>query len=102
MLSKWYKKDEYGLRTCLLYCGSLISNALGPLIAAGILGGMEGEANIRAWRWLCRLMMPFVTLGPVLTLRRTPSVIVEGALTIFFGFVCYFVRSCSASGLIWY
>lgn len=36
----------------LLYCGSLVSNAFGPLIAAGILGTMEGKAGVRAWQWL--------------------------------------------------
>lgn len=37
LLSKWYTKKELGLRTAILYCGSLISNAFGPLMAAGIL-----------------------------------------------------------------
>lgn len=52
LLSKWYKKDELGVRMTLLYCGNLISNAFGNLIAAGIVGGMEGKLGHRAWRWL--------------------------------------------------
>ncbi|KAL7417111.1 MFS general substrate transporter [Mrakia frigida] len=52
LISNWYKKDEIALRTCTLFCGSLISNAFGPLIAAGILGGMEGKLDQPAWRWL--------------------------------------------------
>ncbi|BGP05329.1 putative transporter [Rhodotorula toruloides] len=51
-LASWYTKRELGQRITLLYCGSLISNAFGPLIAAGILGRMEGAGGIRAWRWL--------------------------------------------------
>jgi len=51
LISNWYKKDEIALRTCILYCGSLISNAFGPLIAAGILGGMDGKLDEPAWRW---------------------------------------------------
>ncbi|KAI5477675.1 MFS general substrate transporter [Pseudohyphozyma bogoriensis] len=70
ILSKWYTKKEYGLRSALLFCGSLISNAFGPLMAAGILGTMEGKLGIRAWRWLFYI---------------------EGALTMFFAVVAIFV-----------
>lgn len=52
LLSRWYTRKELGVRTTILYCGSLISNAFGPLIAAGILDGMEGTLGHRAWRWL--------------------------------------------------
>ncbi|THU76778.1 MFS general substrate transporter [Dendrothele bispora CBS 962.96] len=52
LLSKWYKKDEIGLRTAMLTCGSIISNGFGALIASGILKGMEGKLGDRAWRWL--------------------------------------------------
>ncbi|KAH7337434.1 MFS general substrate transporter [Rhizoctonia solani] len=52
MLSKWYKREELGLRTAILYCGSLSSNAFGGLLAAGILDGMEGKLGHAAWRWL--------------------------------------------------
>ncbi|KAF9503763.1 hypothetical protein BS47DRAFT_746938 [Hydnum rufescens UP504] len=51
LLSKWYKRDELGLRTALLYCGSLISNAFGSLIAAGVLNGMDDKLGHAAWRW---------------------------------------------------
>jgi len=33
LLSNWYRRNELGLRITILYCGSLISNAFGPLIA---------------------------------------------------------------------
>ncbi|CEL53273.1 putative transporter C1683,12 OS=Schizosaccharomyces pombe (strain 972 / ATCC 24843) GN=SPBC1683.12 PE=3 SV=1 [Rhizoctonia solani AG-1 IB] len=52
VLSKWYKREELGLRTAILYCGSLSSNAFGGLLAAGILDGMEGKLGHAAWRWL--------------------------------------------------
>ncbi|GAA5907313.1 hypothetical protein JCM8208_007152 [Rhodotorula glutinis] len=51
-LAAWYPKQSLGKRFTGLYCGSLISNAAGPLIAAGILGTMEGKGGVRAWRWL--------------------------------------------------
>ncbi|TFK28785.1 sugar transporter [Coprinopsis marcescibilis] len=52
LLSKWYKRDELGLRTAILYCGNIISNAFGALMASGILSGMEGKLGQAAWRWL--------------------------------------------------
>lgn len=52
LLSKWYTKSELAVRTAILYCGSLISNAFGPMIAAGIIGGMNNELGIANWRWL--------------------------------------------------
>ena len=52
LISKWYKRSELGQRTALLYCGNIISNAFGALIASGILDGMEGKLGHAAWRWL--------------------------------------------------
>ncbi|KAH7344160.1 MFS general substrate transporter [Rhizoctonia solani] len=52
LLSKWYKRDELGLRTAILYCGNLSSNAFGGLLAAGVLDGMQGKLGHAAWRWL--------------------------------------------------
>ena len=52
LISKWYKRSELGVRTAILYCGNIISNAFGALIASGILDGMEGKLGHAAWRWL--------------------------------------------------
>ncbi|PBL03713.1 MFS general substrate transporter [Armillaria gallica] len=52
LLSRWYTKKELAFRAAIMYSGLLISNAFGSLMAAGILGGMEGKRGIRAWRWL--------------------------------------------------
>ncbi|KAH7887797.1 MFS general substrate transporter [Phlebopus sp. FC_14] len=52
LISKWYKRNEIGLRTAILYCGNIISNAFGALIASGILGSMENVLGYAAWRWL--------------------------------------------------
>ncbi|KAJ4482724.1 sugar transporter [Lentinula lateritia] len=52
LLSKWYKREEIGRRTAILYCGNLISNAFGSLMASGILSGMQGTLGHAAWRWL--------------------------------------------------
>ena len=70
LLSKWYKRDELGLRTAILTCGSIASSAFGALVASGILEGMQGKLGHAAWRWLF---------------------FIEGALTIFFAAVAIFV-----------
>ncbi|KAI0068747.1 MFS general substrate transporter [Artomyces pyxidatus] len=70
LLSKWYKRSELGLRTALLACGNLISNAFGSLMASGILSGMQGKLGHDAWRWLFYI---------------------EGALTIFVALLAIFI-----------
>lgn len=69
-LSSWYTRKELGLRTALLYSGSLISGAFSGLISAGITEGMDGKRGLSAWRWLF---------------------IVEGAITVVIAFSAYFV-----------
>ncbi|KAJ4364773.1 hypothetical protein N0V95_000721 [Ascochyta clinopodiicola] len=51
-LSSWYTRKELGLRTAILYSGSLISGAFGGLITAGITSNMDGTHGLRAWRWV--------------------------------------------------
>ncbi|KAJ8474746.1 hypothetical protein ONZ45_g15847 [Pleurotus djamor] len=70
LLSKWYTRNEIGLRTAILYCGNIISNAFGSLIASGILSGMDGKLGHAAWRWLFYI---------------------EGALTIFVAVLAIFI-----------
>ncbi|EKM59847.1 uncharacterized protein PHACADRAFT_250611 [Phanerochaete carnosa HHB-10118-sp] len=52
LISKWYKHSELGSRTALLFCGNIISNAFGALIASAILDNMQGVLGRAAWRWL--------------------------------------------------
>ncbi|KAF9075884.1 MFS general substrate transporter [Rhodocollybia butyracea] len=70
LISKWYKREEVGRRTAILYCGNLISNAFGSLIASGILSGMQGTLGHAAWRWLF---------------------FIEGALTVFVAICAIFI-----------
>ncbi|KAL1586108.1 hypothetical protein WHR41_04747 [Cladosporium halotolerans] len=65
-LSKWYTKSELNLRMSIFYSASLMSGAFGPLIAAGILSGMDGARGLGAWQWLY---------------------IIEGAITILIGLI---------------
>ena len=58
------------MRTALLVCGSITSNAFGSLIASGILDRMDGKLGRAAWRWLFYI---------------------EGALTIFVAVCAMFI-----------
>lgn len=57
--SNRYTRKELSLRTSILYCGNLISNAFGNLIAAGVLDNMQGKLGHAAWRWF----VPFFYLS---------------------------------------
>ncbi|KAG2147848.1 MFS general substrate transporter [Suillus bovinus] len=52
LLSRWYKRNELGLRTTFLFCGTSVSYAFSALIASGILGSLDGVLGFTAWRWL--------------------------------------------------
>ncbi|KAE9963858.1 hypothetical protein BLS_008852 [Venturia inaequalis] len=69
-LSSWYTRRELGLRTALLYSGSLISGAFSGLITAGITSGLTEARGLRAWRWMF---------------------IIEGSVTVVIALGAYFV-----------
>lgn len=69
-LSSWYTRKELGLRTAILYSGSLISGAFGGLITAGITSNMDGTHGLRAWRWVF---------------------ILEGIITVLIAFSSFFI-----------
>ncbi|QRW07735.1 major facilitator superfamily transporter [Ceratobasidium sp. AG-Ba] len=73
VLSRWYTRKELAFRSALLYFGLLVSNAFGSLMAAGILGGMQGKRGIAAWRWF--------------SISRSES----GAITIAIGFLAMWI-----------
>ena len=51
LISKWYKRNEIGLRIAVLFCGSTFSNAFGSLLASFIFDVMEGTWGYAAWRY---------------------------------------------------
>lgn len=48
-LSSWYTRKELGVRTAILYSGSLLSGAFSGLIAAGIVNNLSGVRGLGAW-----------------------------------------------------
>lgn len=73
LLSKWYKRSELGLRTALLACGNLISNAFGSLMASSILSGMQGKLGHAAWRWLFYIEGTLTILVAILAIFVLPD-----------------------------
>ena len=76
LISKWYKRGELGTRTAILYCGNIISNAFGALIASGILDGMDGKLGRAAWRWLFYIegsLTVFVAICAIFILPDFPA-----------------------------
>ncbi|KAF2204897.1 pantothenate transporter liz1 [Delitschia confertaspora ATCC 74209] len=69
-LSSWYTRKELGLRTAVLYSGSLVSGAFGGLVTAGITSNMDGTRGLRAWRWVF---------------------IIEGVITVVIAFSAFFI-----------
>jgi len=63
-----------------LNVGNMLAQGLGGLIAAGVLSGMEGARGIRGWRWLF---------------------IIEGSITIAFGFLVPFILADYPSSTKW-
>jgi MFS family permease len=51
MTSSWYTKHESPMRMGIWHAGNTISQALSGLLAAAILGNMEGIGGLRAWKW---------------------------------------------------
>jgi MFS family permease len=52
LLSSWYKREELSKRFAIFYSASIISGAFGGILAAAVVGGLEGYNGIRGWRWL--------------------------------------------------
>ena len=49
LLSSWYTKSELPSRISIFYSGYTLSSAFGGLIAAGIIGNMDGAGGYPAW-----------------------------------------------------
>ncbi|KAG1845707.1 major facilitator superfamily domain-containing protein [Suillus subalutaceus] len=65
-------KNELGLRTALLFCGSSISNAFGALIASGILGSLDGGSSL--WKGALTIVVAVSAIWILPDFPSTPSV----------------------------
>jgi sugar phosphate permease len=76
MLTSWYARDELPLRIAVLYAGNTLSNCFGGMIAAGVIGGMNGVGGLSSWRWLFVLEGSFtvaVAIGAFFVLPNYPK-----------------------------
>ncbi|KAH8152035.1 uncharacterized protein LAJ45_04029 [Morchella importuna] len=62
LMSSWYKRDELAHRYAFFYAGSALANMFGGLLAAGVLGNLEGAHGISGWRWLF-IIEGVITIG---------------------------------------
>ncbi|KFY20081.1 hypothetical protein V491_04006 [Pseudogymnoascus sp. VKM F-3775] len=61
-MSNWYKKTELARRFSIFYCASLVSGAVGGLIAGLIVDHMQNRGSLPAWKWLF-LIEGVITIG---------------------------------------
>ncbi|KAL4071122.1 major facilitator superfamily domain-containing protein [Scleroderma yunnanense] len=73
LLSRWYKRNELGLRMVYLVCGASASKVIGPLTASAILGTMDGKFGYAAWRWLFFIEGAFTCALTVVALYMIPD-----------------------------
>ncbi|GAA6042418.1 hypothetical protein JCM8097_008443 [Rhodosporidiobolus ruineniae] len=67
-ITVFYQRDELALRTSYMFVSAAVSGVVGGLIGAGLIE-MNGTHGLAGWQWLY---------------------IVEGAITIGIGFLCFF------------
>lgn len=84
------------MRTAILYCGNIISNAFGALLASGILSGMQGDLGHAAWR--CVLLK---RLNITLLTSNRWLFFIEGALTMAVAVIALFVLPDFPSNTRW-
>ena len=68
-LSCWYKRSEFGIRAAIFFSAAAVSGSFGGLLAAAI-GLLNNKRGLAGWAWIF---------------------IIEGALTIFLGFISFFM-----------
>lgn len=64
-MSSWYLPSQFPQRVAIMYCGNTIANGFGGLLAAGVLGGMDGLLGRAGWR--------LVTLRCFIRIQQTDS-----------------------------
>ncbi|KAG4441298.1 hypothetical protein IFR05_003226 [Cadophora sp. M221] len=62
LLSSWYTRQELAHRISWFYSGNALANMFGGLLAAGILGNLDGAHGITGWRWLF-IVEGVITIG---------------------------------------
>lgn len=62
LMSSWYTRAELTRRISWFYSGNALANMFGGLLAAGILGNLDGNMGLAGWRWLF-IIEGVITIG---------------------------------------
>lgn len=62
LMSSWYTRGELAQRISWFYSGNALANMFGGLLAAGVLGNLDGAHGIEGWRWLF-IIEGVITIG---------------------------------------
>lgn len=65
-MSSWYTRAELTRRISWFYSGNALANMFGGLIAAGVLGNLDGSMGLAGWRWLF-IIEGVITIGVAIT-----------------------------------
>lgn len=76
LLSSWYTREELAHRIAFFYGGGQMGSMFGGLIAAVVLGNLDGARGIAGWRWLFIIegvATVFVSLVAIVILPNYPG-----------------------------
>ncbi|RDW71464.1 hypothetical protein BP6252_08027 [Coleophoma cylindrospora] len=71
-LSTWYRRRELAKRVAVFFFGMFGGNALGPVLASGILQ-LDGKGGLPGWKWIFLLEGVFTIFVSMLLLLYLPG-----------------------------
>ena len=66
LMSSWYTRAELAHRIAWFYAGSSLANMFGGVLAAGVLGNLDGAHGIAGWRVSISLTFSFKLLFSII------------------------------------
>ncbi|KAL9114430.1 MAG: hypothetical protein Q9227_001511 [Pyrenula ochraceoflavens] len=82
LMSAWYTRAELAHRIAWFYSGNSLANMFGGLIAAGVLGNLDGNKGIAGWR---QVLQAIASIHKLIQIRWL--FIIEGSITIFIAII---------------
>ncbi|OQV08074.1 hypothetical protein CLAIMM_12399 [Cladophialophora immunda] len=79
-LTLWYRREEFASRSGWFFGTAALAGAFNGVICYGIIKNLDGAAGLPAWKWIF---------------------VIEGVITIAFGFVIFFLLPGAPERLRW-
>ncbi|CAK7237343.1 hypothetical protein SBRCBS47491_009943 [Sporothrix bragantina] len=79
-LTLWYRREEFATRSGWFFATAALAGAFGGIISYGIIKNLDGKAGLAAWKWIF---------------------LIEGVVTVAFGFVVIFLLPGAPERLRW-